>query len=220
MILLFVCITTYGTSIAQGTFQTELFSAEAILKYRTELGLSDAQVKNIKKIYNDNISIFNSTKWDLDAAQVELDKLIAKSKVDEKEALEKMSEITNLEQKLKIQRLKMLVKIKNELTAEQQTTLKTLRKDDDISVFKLTTPISEDPRIVLRGNSSKDGKSPMYIIIDKKGEKKFLNGEIQGEIKELSPDNIESVKVIKGKAATSKYGKDGKNGVIVIKLKE
>ncbi len=220
MILLFVCITGYGTSIAQGTFQTKLFSAEAILKYRSELELSDVQVKSIKKIYNDNISVFNSIKWDLDAAQVELDKLIAKSKVDEKEALEKMNEITNLEQKLKIQRLKMLVKIKNELTEEQQKKLKKLRKTTDLSTFKLTTPISEDPRIVLRGGASKDGKSPLYIIINKKGEKKMINGEAEKGLLDVSPDNIESVNIIKGKAATSKYGQDGKNGVVVIKLKE
>ena len=60
----------------------------------------------------------------------------------------------------------------------------------------------------------------MYIIIDKKGEKKFLNGEAERGLLNISPDNIESVNVIKGKAATTKYGKEGENGVIVIKLKE
>lgn len=215
-IILLLFIGGYGTTLAQGTFQTELFSVEAILKYRSELELSEDQVRTIKKIYNDNITEFNAIKWDLDAAEVDLNKLIAKSKIDEKAALGKMSEITNLEQKLKIQRLKMLVKIKNKLTEKQQDKLKTLRKDNDISVFKLTTPISEDPRIVIRGSASKDGKSPMYIVIDKNGETKYL----EGKMKNLDPNNIESVNVIKGKAATSQYGKEGENGVIVIKLKD
>lgn len=220
MILLFVCITGYGTTIAQDAFQNELFAAETVLKYRSELELSEAQVKKIKKIYNDNISVFNSTKWDLDAIQVDLNKLISENKVDEKAALSKMDEITKLEQKLKSQRLKMLIKIKNELTEEQQTKLKKLRKTTDLSTFKLTTPISEDPRIVLRGGASKDGKSPLYIIIDKKGEKKIINGEAEKGLLDVSPDNIESVNIIKGKAATTTYGQDGKNGVVVIKLKE
>ena len=152
--------------------------------------------------------------------QVDLNKQISESKVDEKTALETMDKISVMEQKLKSQRLKMLIKIKNELTASQQSKLKELRKDDDISTFKLTTPISENPRIVLRGSASKDGKSPMYVIIDKNGEKKFVNGEVQKELLGISPDNIESVNVIKGKAATAAYGKDGKNGVVVIKLKQ
>ena len=219
LFILLLCIIACGTMSAQDAFQSELFSAETVLKYRSELELSDTQISTIKKIYNDNISLFNSTKWDLDAMQVDLNKLISESKVDEKTALAAMDKISAMEQKLKSQRLKMLIKIKNELTASQQSKLKELRKDGDISVFKLTTPISENPRIVLRGSASKDGKSPMYVIIDKNEEKKFVNGEAKEGLLGISPDNIESVNVIKGKAATTVYGKDGKNGVIVIKLK-
>lgn len=220
LLILLVCIAGYANVSAQDTFQSELFPVETVLKHRSELELSEAQVSTIKKIYNDNISLFNATKWDLDAMQVALNKLISESKVDEKTALETMDKISAMEQKLKRQRLKMLIKIKNELTTNQQSKLKELRKDSDISTFKLTTPISENPRIVLRGSASKDGKSPMYVIIDKNGEKKFVNGEAQKGLLGISPDNIESVNVIKGKAATTTYGKDGKNGVVVIKLKQ
>jgi len=219
-IILLLVIVGCTTTYAQDAFQSELFPAETILKYRSELELSENQISNVKKIYNDNISLFNSTKWDLDAMQVDLNKLISESKVDEKAALEKMDKITQLEQKLKSQRLKMLIQIKNQLTSEQQSKLKKLRKDNDISTFKLTTPISEDPRIVIRGAASKDGKTPMYVIINKKGEKRFVNGDAQESLLGISPDNIESVNVIKGKSATALYGKEGENGVIVIKMKE
>ncbi len=219
-IILLLFIMGYGTILAQVSFQTELFSVEATLKYRSELELSEDQVRTVKKIYNDNITKFNELKWDLDAAEVDLNKLISESKVDEKKALEKMNEITNLEQKLKIQRIKMLVKVKNQLTETQQETLKKLRKDNDISMFKLTTPISEDPRIVIRGGASKDGKIPLYIILDKNGKPKYPSGKAELQMKNISPDQIESVNVIKGKAATFQYGKEGENGVIVIKLKE
>jgi len=216
-----LCIAGYGNSIAQDTFQSELFAAETVLKFRADLELSDDQVRIIKKIYNDNITAFNTTKWDLDALQVGLNKLIAESKVDEKAALAKMEEISMLEQKLKSQRLKMLVKIKNELTESQQSMLKELRKDEDLSVFKLTTPISEDPRIVIRGSATKDGKSPMYIIIDKNKETKYTDGNMfKKSMKSISPDRIENVNVIKGKAAITQYGKEGENGVIIIKLKD
>lgn len=219
-IILLILIAGYGITTAQASFQTELFPVETVLKYRSELELSEAQVSTIKKIYNDNITVFNTTKWDLDATQVDLNKLIAESKIDEKEALAKMDEVTKLEEKLKNQRLKMLIKIKNELTEKQQSTLKKLRKDSDLSVFQLTTPISENPRIVLRGSASKDGKTPMYIIIDRNGEKKYTDGKSDGKMMDINPNTIESVNVIKGRAAITKYGKEGKNGVIVIKLKE
>ncbi|MEP0264770.1 TonB-dependent receptor plug domain-containing protein [Dokdonia sp.] len=219
-IILLLFIAGYGTISAQDTFQNELFSAETVLKYRSELELSKEQVRTIKKIYNDNITAFNSTKWDLDAMQVYLNKLVAKSKIDETAALSKMDEITKLEQQLKNQRLKMLIKIKNELTATQQEKLKELRQDTDLSVHKLTTSISEDPRIVIRGSASKDGKSPMYIILNKNGKPKYPSGKAEVQMKDIDPNNIETVTVLKGKAATAQYGKDGKNGVIVIKLKE
>ena len=54
-----ICISVYGQSIAQDTFQSELFAAETVLKYRSDLALTDDQVQSIKKIYNDNISVFN-----------------------------------------------------------------------------------------------------------------------------------------------------------------
>lgn len=221
IMILLLCVLGYLNSIAQDTFQSELFAADTVLKYRSDLELTDDQVRIIKKIYNDNISVFNTTKWDLDALQVDLNKLISESNVDEKTALAKMEEISKLEQKLKSQRLKMLIKIKNELTESQQNTLKKLREDDDLSIFKLTTPISEDPRIVIRGSATKDGKNPMYVIVDKNGETKHLDGNaFKKSVNKISPDNIESVNVIKGQAAITKYGKDGKNGVIIIKLKD
>lgn len=220
LLILLLCIAGYGTTSAQDTFQSELFPAETVLKYRSELELSDTQVSTIKKIYNDNISLFNTIKWDLDAMQVALNKLISESKVDEKQALDAMDKIAQLEQKLKNQRLKMLIKIKNELTESQQSKLKELRKDNDISTFKLTTPISENPRIVLRGSASKDGKSPMYIILDKNGKRKYADATAKKSLLDIAPDDIESVNVIKGKAATKAYGKEGENGVVVIKLKQ
>lgn len=221
IIILLLCISVYGQSMAQDTFQSELFAAETVLKYRSDLALTDDQVRSIKKIYNDNISAFNTTKWDLDALQVDLNKLVAETKVDEKASLAKMEEISKLEQKLKSQRLKMLVQIKNQLTASQQSMLKELRNDADLSTFNVTTPVGENPRIVVRGSATKDGKSPLYIIIDKDGKTKQLDGKaFKKSVNGVSPDNIESVNVIKGEAATAKYGKEGENGVIVIKLKD
>jgi len=59
---------------------------------------------------------------------------------------------------------------------------------------------------------STDGKKKLLFIIDsKESTKKDLD---------LDPNNIESVNVLKGKAATKLYGKKGKDGVIVIITKK
>jgi len=42
----------------------------------------------------------------------------------------------------------------------------------------------------------------------------------QKDMKQLDPNTIESINVLKGKSAISAYGNKGKNGMIVIKLKD
>ncbi|MEM9986335.1 MAG: TonB-dependent receptor plug domain-containing protein, partial [Bacteroidota bacterium] len=69
------------------------------------------------------------------------------------------------------------------------------------------TPVVEGFRI----RPSKDNLEPLFIIDGKPVD--------QTEIKFLKPADIEHVKVLKGKAATTKYGKNAAHGVIEIKTK-
>lgn len=59
---------------------------------------------------------------------------------------------------------------------------------------------------------SSDDAKPIYVI-----DGKIKDGTA---IKEVSPDQIEAVKVLKGEKAIAKYGSKGKNGVIEITLKK
>ena len=58
--------------------------------------------------------------------------------------------------------------------------------------------------------SPSKGPKPVFIV-DGKEVKKLRN---------TNPDEIESVNVLKGKAARKKYGRKGKNGVVEIITKE
>lgn len=63
-----------------------------------------------------------------------------------------------------------------------------------------------------RTSISNTGKTPLYILDGK---------EITAEqMKAVSTNTIESIEVLKDKSATEKYGKKGKNGVIIITLKK
>ncbi len=55
-------------------------------------------------------------------------------------------------------------------------------------------------------------EKPLFIVDGKEMEKEEFN--------KISPDDIHSVAVLKGEAATSVYGKKGKNGVILITTKK
>ncbi|MEM9930581.1 MAG: hypothetical protein AAF840_12225, partial [Bacteroidota bacterium] len=85
LVLLFTASLT-----AQDVFKQELFATELIMKYRADIGLSEAQATSIKRIYGDEIGGFNTLKWDLDAAQNELAKLLSANTVDRSTALAKM----------------------------------------------------------------------------------------------------------------------------------
>ena len=64
-------------------------------------------------------------------------------------------------------------------------------------------------------------KPPLYVI--KYGKKEYQNNKeyFIPDISELfSPNDIASINVLKDSASAEKYGEDGKNGVIVITLKD
>ncbi len=68
--------------------------------------------------------------------------------------------------------------------------------------------------IVIRGMNSFSGDSQSLFIIDGVP-MDLINSEIN-----IDPNNIESIDVLKGKAAISLYGTQGKNGVIIITTKK
>lgn len=58
----------------------------------------------------------------------------------------------------------------------------------------------------------KEKHNPLYIVEGKETTEQF--------IRDLKPEDVDSITVLKDKSAVDKYGEKGKNGVIEIKLKE
>jgi len=214
LIAAFLLISYLGNG--QDIFQSELFSADLVLKYRDQIELKDSQVKAIKKVYNDNISNYNSLRWDLDAETVKMKTLLAESSMDSTASMFQMNKILTLETSLKQQRLSMLLSIKNQLSESQQTKLKELKKESGDMSPSLITPINENPRVVVRVSGDKSKGEPLYYVIDKKGRQKVDSKFVEN----LDPKGIESMEVLKGESAKEQFGKEGENGVILIKLKE
>ena len=66
--------------------------------------------------------------------------------------------------------------------------------------------------LILRGGSGTILRNPLYVIDGKA----FFN---ENDISNIDAKNIESITVLKDKAAVELYGENGKNGVIIIDLK-
>lgn len=72
-----------------------------------------------------------------------------------------------------------------------------------------TNPSEESYSILIRGNSTMNGNTPLVV----------LDGMIGADIGSINVQDVESVSILKDAAATAMYGMRGANGVIVIKTK-
>lgn len=70
--------------------------------------------------------------------------------------------------------------------------------------------VLDDVFVVGYGEQKTKLNDPLYIV----------NGAEVKDIKEIDPNTIESIEVLKNEAAVQQYGEKGRNGVIIVKLKE
>ncbi|UJH67084.1 SusC/RagA family TonB-linked outer membrane protein [Allomuricauda sp. SCSIO 65647] len=96
-----------------------------------------------------------------------------------------------------------------------------------VNITQNSTGAGGSSRVIIRGNSTLTGNNqPLYVVDgipignDNNGSASIWGGNDGGDgISSLTPDNIESVSVLKGGAATALYGSRGGNGVILITTK-
>ncbi len=185
------------------------YSAERIMKYRSKIDLKQDQVDFIRGLYNQNSGEFNNLKWDLDEANLQLSELLKETSVDSEAAMQLMEKVMALESEIKKKRLAVYLSIKNKLTIEQQKLLSEIDGTDEVYII--------DPKVELKiKNKGNEKEKPIFIVIDGDDKERVKVKNVE----RLNPDQIESIVVLKGESAIEEYGKDGKNGVVVIKLKE
>lgn len=212
--ILIVLLIATSPAVAQDVFKEHLYTPDLIFKYREKISLTEDQAAKIKEVYNNSTLTYNNFKWDLDARMIKLEETLNDPKVDIEKAENQLQEIVRLENEIKRMRLRTMLVIKNTLTEEQQATLDTY-KDEMDEGYEIMTSVNQDPRVVVRvEGEKKDNKEPLYLIRE---------GNKTREVKDLSmfdPNQIQSIEVLKGEAATDKYGDRAKNGVVIIELKQ
>lgn len=236
---------TSSLTQAQDMFQEHLYSADLVMKNRDRITLTDAQAEKIKKIHSTNAADFSTLKWDLDAATEKLKKLLEQPKPDAAAVSRQMDQVLQLENQLKKKQLSTLVAIKNELTENQINDLnktKVLGRVNSwgyapkgtVTSLPQSTPqyrigvaspksssLNETRRVSGTANSrvyvqslTSSEASPAFYI---KKDNHFLKIPNASEI---DPDDIEAIEVLKDDKAIEKFGQNGKNGAIIITLKE
>lgn len=228
----------------QDIFQRNLYSADRVMDLRNELELTDAQATKIKKIHSENAGRFSTMKWDLDDETKKLKVLLDEIKIDQVAVQKQMDKVLALENSLKKQQLSTMVSIKNELNSEQQEILQkhslfamnngTLTQFLNEKVVGMgTMPNFSEPKDKVWYPNSKTATSvngtkplmslkiagfgqenaPIYMLESKDGMKQVT------ELSGINPEDIKSIEVLKDKSAVDVFGEKGKNGVIIVKLK-
>lgn len=77
--------------------------------------------------------------------------------------------------------------------------------------LSMTKGITEDGQLMVRGLSTLQGPKSPLIVVD--------NFPYEGDIKNINPNMVESVTILKDAAASSIWGARAANGVIVITTK-
>ncbi len=79
-----------------------------------------------------------------------------------------------------------------------------------VQVITATGDPSATSEIKIRGTGSPNGSSPLYVV----------DGFAMDDIEYLSPNDIESIEILKDASATAIYGSRGANGVVLITTKQ
>ena len=97
------------------------------MEHQQEIALRPPQADAIKQAMNEAQQQLVDLQWRLDAESEALGKMLEAEHVDEATVIAKFEQVTALEQQVKKQNFLLLVRVKNQLDAEQQAKLRALR---------------------------------------------------------------------------------------------
>jgi Spy/CpxP family protein refolding chaperone len=106
-----------------------LFPPELVMARQNAIGLSDAQKTYLRAEVLKAQTRFTELEWQLQDAMEGLTGLLKPSKVDEAQVTAQLEKVLASEREIKKAQISLLVRIKNNLTAEQQHRLQALRAE-------------------------------------------------------------------------------------------
>ena len=100
---------------------------ELIMQHQQEIGLSADQKSFIHAELQKAQTRFSDLQWQLSTELETMASLVKQERVDEVQTLAQLDKILNLEREIKRTHITLVIRIKNKLSAEQQTRLQELK---------------------------------------------------------------------------------------------
>ncbi len=126
----FVCALSWGQSPqpSDDPIAAQLFSPELVMQYRQEINLTAVQSKSLRDEIQKAQTKFLDMQFDMQAEKEKLVLLLKARPVDESAVLAQLDKVLDREREIKKTQIALLIRIKNQLTAEQQNKLTELRR--------------------------------------------------------------------------------------------
>ena len=106
----------------------ELFPPELVMANQQAIALTEAQRSAIQAAMREAQARFVDLQFAVSAEMEKLGQLLAQARVDESAALAQVDRVLAAEREIKRAQLGLMIRIKNQLTAEQQAELRALRR--------------------------------------------------------------------------------------------
>jgi Spy/CpxP family protein refolding chaperone len=104
-----------------------MFPPELIMQHQRELALTDAQKTFMRGEIQRTTTRFNELQWQLQDAMEALHETMKGTQVNEQQALAELNKVLDAEREIKTLHMGMAIRIKNQLTPEQQMKLQEMR---------------------------------------------------------------------------------------------
>jgi Spy/CpxP family protein refolding chaperone len=109
-------------------FGDAMFPPEMIMQHQRELGLTDDQKTFMRGEINKTSARFNELQWQLQDAMEALHETMKANTVNEQQALAQLDKVLEGEREIKRLHMELAIRIKNNLTPDQQTKLRGMRQ--------------------------------------------------------------------------------------------
>jgi Spy/CpxP family protein refolding chaperone len=100
---------------------------ELIMQHQQEIGLTADQRTFISAELQKAQTKFNELQWQLAGEMETMASLVKQEKVDEAQTLAQLDKVLNLDREIKRTHIALVIRIKNRLSAEQQTRLQEIK---------------------------------------------------------------------------------------------
>ena len=110
-------------------FEGRLLSVELIMAHRNEIGLTEAQNKEIGELVVAVQQAVAGKSWAMQSAYFELIEVLDAAEIDEDRAMELAKQAVDTENEIKLEQMRLLIRLRNLLTPDQVAVLQERRAE-------------------------------------------------------------------------------------------